>query len=334
MQENFRQLCQLAEKARKAYTEMVNGLEQEMTPISVSSVPDKETVLSSVPGIQRGPMTGNLGGFEKLFPHLGHSRTPSACSAISIISSVLSEPASENYPASDPDVESARSGHETKDTGSSQVRKVTDLDTVGESREEGPDVGVDAVEKQNVDDFDDGHEADTEDDSESVTSPVRRQTLTSRAGSERVKSECSSEHGRSAVATGKLAVVEPTPAETSAVIADHPSTATTAMRSPTIDNTRIETWVAESQRAIEHMRANSSSSGNHLDVEDDEDVDIEDIEVVVDSLNRGVESLLVVGDAVDNDDEDDAASMKTVDEGSSSASSDSNYVEACGDGAV
>ena len=45
------------------------------------------------------------GGFEKLFPHLGHSRTPSACSAISFVSSVLSEPISENFPQSEAEIE-------------------------------------------------------------------------------------------------------------------------------------------------------------------------------------------------------------------------------------
>ena len=42
------------------------------------------------------PLDHTISGvFEKLFPHLGHSRTPSACSAISFVSSVLSEPISD-----------------------------------------------------------------------------------------------------------------------------------------------------------------------------------------------------------------------------------------------
>ena len=42
-----------------------------------------------------------------IFPtHMGHSRTPSACSAISFTSSILSEPISENYPYSEPETDS------------------------------------------------------------------------------------------------------------------------------------------------------------------------------------------------------------------------------------
>jgi hypothetical protein len=312
---------------------MVLSLEQEMTscvatgPSSAVNNTEKETSISTA----RGPLTGNIGGFEKLFPHLGHSRTPSACSAISIISSVLSEPVSENYPASDPDVES-------KDAGGVQGRKVTDLDTVGESREEGPDAVPDSVEKSNSikllrDDIDDGHEADTEDDSESVNSPKRRQTISSRAGSanERIKSEGGSEHGRPVTAAGKLLTDESALNEAKAAVAENPST---TLRAPAIDSKRIETWVVESQRAIEHMRAKSAASGNSPD-DDDDDVDEDDIEDIdaAEQLNLDEEAALHhVISAADNEDDDDAASMKTVDEGHSTTSSKSDYVEACDNG--
>jgi hypothetical protein len=337
-QDNFRQLCQLTEKARQAYTDMVLSLEREMTAAVATSSNtaansmEKETA-SSVAGATRGPITGNLGGFEKLFPHLGHSRTPSACSAISIISSVLSEPVSENYPASDPDVDNGR-GHESKDAAS---RKVTDLDTVGESREEGPDSVIDSVEKSNVnkllrDDFDDGHEADTEDGSESVNSPKRRQTIGSRAGSanERMKSEGGSDPDRPVAAAVKLLHDEHTLDEAPIIVAENPPA---ALRTPAIDSKRIETWVVESQRAIEHMRAKSAASGNSPDEDADED-DMEDIDAG-EQLNLDEEaSLHHEINTADNEDDDDAASMKTVDEGNSVTSSKSDYVEACDNGAA
>ena len=46
------------------------------------------------------------GAIAPKFPYMGHSRTPSACSAISFCSSILSEPISENYPHSEPETDS------------------------------------------------------------------------------------------------------------------------------------------------------------------------------------------------------------------------------------
>lgn len=67
----------LSAKARKAYQEMVAAVEREANEIAK----------------------------KQLFMHMGHSRTPSACSAISFTSSILSEPISENYPMSEPESE-------------------------------------------------------------------------------------------------------------------------------------------------------------------------------------------------------------------------------------
>lgn len=76
-------------------------------------------VTSSIPS---GPPQG---GFEKLFPHLGHSRTPSACSAISFISSVLSEPISENLPQSEAEIENKNC----------EMEQSVDKDVIAESRD-------------------------------------------------------------------------------------------------------------------------------------------------------------------------------------------------------
>jgi len=48
-------------------------------------------------------ITRMIGSFEKFFPHMGHSRNASACSAISFLSSILSETISENYPCTEPE---------------------------------------------------------------------------------------------------------------------------------------------------------------------------------------------------------------------------------------
>lgn len=75
----------LTERAREAYHEMVCVMEKE------------------VHEFQRLSGGHNI---PALYSHLGHSRTPSACSAISFTSSILSEPISENYPHSEPETDS------------------------------------------------------------------------------------------------------------------------------------------------------------------------------------------------------------------------------------
>ena len=74
----------LTEHARTAYTEMVQQLEKEQ---------------------QENP-NRHAGSVPPFCAHMGHSRTPSACSAISFTSSILSEPISENYPQSEPETDS------------------------------------------------------------------------------------------------------------------------------------------------------------------------------------------------------------------------------------
>ncbi|XP_014666447.1 PREDICTED: selenocysteine insertion sequence-binding protein 2-like [Priapulus caudatus] len=74
-EEHFQQLMDLSAQARKSYQEMVAAVEREANEIAK----------------------------KQLYMHMGHSRTPSACSAISFTSSILSEPISENYPMSEPE---------------------------------------------------------------------------------------------------------------------------------------------------------------------------------------------------------------------------------------
>lgn len=84
LQENFKQLVELTEKAREAYREMIAQIEQEM-----KEYPPRH----ATPGVPH------------VFAHYGHSRTPSGCSVLSFTSSILSEPISENYPYSEPETD-------------------------------------------------------------------------------------------------------------------------------------------------------------------------------------------------------------------------------------
>lgn len=324
LQENFRRLCQLTEKARKAYADMVSSLEQEMVAAlanaNVGSMASEKDTSSAVgtSTAARGPLTGNLGGFEKLFPHLGHSRTPSACSAISIISSVLSEPISENYPASEPDAEPS-----AKDTGGGQ--KLTNLDTVGESREETADAPPESEKLGTVGDIDAGHEADTEDDSASVEERTRRTRSVSHtdSGNDKAKSECS-ERSRSAVSKPPAECRDLGQTDTADRVASKP-----ASRPPAIDSKRIASWVEESQRAIESMRVSASSDGGLLPDDEEEEVQDADVEEEAEGdVDAAVNDSGNDGDEDDNGDDDDSLSMKTVDEERSSISSTSHYVEA------
>ena len=295
---------------------MVSSLEQEMVVAlaAASNLTSEKDTSAGISTSARGPLTGNLGGFEKLFPHLGHSRTPSACSAISIISSVLSEPISENYPASEPDAEPGAKDN----TG----QKLTSLDTVGESREETADAPAESEKLATVGDIDAGHEADVEDDSASIEGRTRRTRSTSHAdsGTEKPKSECS-ERSRSAALKPPVECQDLAQADA----VDRP-TAKPASRTPAIDSKRIASWVEESQRAIESMRVSASGDGDLLPDDEEEEVrdaDVEEVEADVDAAanNSGNDG---------DDDDDDSLSMKTVDEERSSVSS-SQYVEAVDD---
>lgn len=69
----YNELIELTSQAREAYHEMVDALAKEVAQYG-------------------GALKGSCGLY---FSHLGHSRTPSGCSAISFTSSILSEPVSD-----------------------------------------------------------------------------------------------------------------------------------------------------------------------------------------------------------------------------------------------
>ena len=161
-QENFHALMSLSEKARSQYKEMVALLEKET----------EEAALAP----RNANTTSTIGGFTQLFPHLGHSRTPSACSAISFTSSILSEPISENYPHSEPETDSR--GYEIiRDKAGADIKNkmaamAVDDDEEEEDEEEDEDGEIDSLESSQekviiIESLDDiGHEADTEADEE------------------------------------------------------------------------------------------------------------------------------------------------------------------------
>ena len=162
----------LRQKAQEAYNDMVSILEQELSELPANI---QEQV--------RAATNGNNSVLPQIFTHLGHSRTPSACSAISFTSSILSEPISENYPYSEPETDSrgyeiVRKDDVTKAvcTGEAVDQELDDLpadDTMGEDGQQESRSGtpssclsqggkITIVEALN--DIDEGHEADTEDD--------------------------------------------------------------------------------------------------------------------------------------------------------------------------
>ena len=154
----------LTEQAREAYRDMVQILEKEMT---------------DNPLLRTGAMPAQL------FAHMGHSRTPSACSAISFTSSILSEPISENYPHSEPETDSR--GYEIikiteKEKAAAAIVSIAEAglhmahqnnnshnaESNPEDRSDSPNSSSCGQSGKNVimeslNDIDEGHEADTED---------------------------------------------------------------------------------------------------------------------------------------------------------------------------
>ncbi|XP_059140026.1 uncharacterized protein LOC131928117 [Physella acuta] len=123
----YNSLISLTAAAREAYNEMVLAVEKEV---------------AEYPSI--ASQTSSIGGIPGLYAaHMGHSRTPSGCSAISFTSSILSEPISENFPHAEPEVDSK--GYEiVRDAAGNVVHPSGGTTKPGQ-------------------DFDDGNEADTED---------------------------------------------------------------------------------------------------------------------------------------------------------------------------
>lgn len=152
-EEKFNQLISLTHKGREAYADMVRAVEREIA----ENPPPSMTAGSSVPS---------------LYAHMGHSRTPSGCSAISFTSSVLSEPISENYPHAEPETDSK--GYE--------IVRDEDSNVMSTPRAAGAYQNGSSLPSYQpaVDDFDDGNEADTED----ISDGPPRKKASSRRGEE------------------------------------------------------------------------------------------------------------------------------------------------------
>ena len=164
LQEHFHRLMELTEQARQSYKDMISILEKE---------------------IQENPNKTEAGKFPQIFAHMGHSRTPSACSAISFTSSILSEPISENYPQSEPETDSR--GYEiVRKKEEREVRQSTvggggrPAANTDKPRTGSPDSEKDSLSLnvnnggsggggnkvsivESIHEIDEGHEADTED---------------------------------------------------------------------------------------------------------------------------------------------------------------------------
>ncbi|CAL1528148.1 unnamed protein product [Lymnaea stagnalis] len=143
----YHSLISLTAAARAAYDEMVLAVEKE--------VAEYPTMASQ---------TSSIGGVPGLFAaHMGHSRTPSGCSAISFTSSILSEPISENFPHAEPEVDSK--GYEiVRDAAGNVVHPSgggSRLGGAGSVHLSGGGPTLKAGGAGN--DFDDGNEADIED---------------------------------------------------------------------------------------------------------------------------------------------------------------------------
>ena len=142
LQEEFCRLVSLTHKGREAYVDMVKEVEKEIAENTLAVL--KVSVGSPLPCV---------------YSHMCHSRTPSGCSAISFTSSVLSEPISENYPYSEPEVDRRRCA----DGVAKPSLVVGDSGQTGACVADVPCRSSDDMTFLHVADIDDGNEADTED---------------------------------------------------------------------------------------------------------------------------------------------------------------------------
>ena len=176
LQPYFKNLMDMTKKARDAYHDMVASMEQEILEASRAMQPSTTmNVMSTIADV------------PKFFSHMGHSRTPSGCSGISLTSSILSEPISENYPYSEPETDSrgyeivrnhrngaisvARPAEEgSGETLEEKLQKIeSDLKDLEEQEgTQSPNSSADDGGKvcivESLCEIDEGNEADTEDD--------------------------------------------------------------------------------------------------------------------------------------------------------------------------
>lgn len=203
----------------------------------------------------------------QLFPHMGHSRTPSACSAISFTSSILSEPISENYPRSEPETDSRgyEIVHENMQKGTEgaeeENKESEDEEIEGIEEEEAePAQGEDSTPEdkiiivESLNDIDDGHEADTEEDLH------RRQPETGLPPIDSIHSsavdlsaEILSQHSSKALEFVKADSVVSKTASTDEALNILTTASSSSGQKAQIDKDRIELWVADTQKQIEHL---------------------------------------------------------------------------------
>ena len=315
LQEQYQKLMELTEAGRQAYTNMVSMLQTELADNPKPA----------------GAIRGDVGGFQQLFPHLGHSRTPSACSAISFTSSILSEPISENYPQSEPETDSR--GYEIVRPNTAQSNKAPDVvsatvsgatcevttngdicdDMNGRSESPGSSKDGKITIVEMLDEIDEGHEADTEDDLTTLrsyradVSKVKGEvelmpelphidSIHSAIGDLSVEilsqhssktldlngAEVQSTHSSRTLEGGTAATGHAGPDKTS--VRSEPreaaalSTTSPQQRARTIDKERIESWVAETQKQIEHINIHQEADisyhddANGVALDDDNDL--------------------------------------------------------------
>ncbi len=192
----------LTEQARNAYSEMVSLIEKEV---------------AELPRHMTGGAAGSGSVYPQIYAHMGHSRTPSACSAISFSSSILSEPISENYPHSEPETDSR--GYEivkvaTKDAMTRDASKAAANNNA--ALEKTATVSVDSTMRgkqtvvsetvyvpqdtkrivENLNEIDEGNEADTEDVMDTVPRSNRPRSNSAARGTANSEENREVNHGK------------------------------------------------------------------------------------------------------------------------------------------
>ena len=279
---------QLTENARRKYEEMVQAVATEMASVPQLTPAQQQQYYRSA--------TSAIGSAiqPQIYTHLGHSRTPSACSAISFASSILSQPISENYPQSEPETDSR--GYEIVHNESKGERRLLDTNVgVSEgrsSRSESPSSVVESKAKS-TNEIDEGHEADDDEEFEQHKTKLKRRairhdterTLTSMA---RIDSVTGMEDAPAGEVPGNPSHVDinlPSRdvAESASTIVIEDSidcNIATTLPEDTAgeltvcqDHERIECWVAESRRQTVEQLEDEISSLHLNDKQDEEGSD-------------------------------------------------------------
>lgn len=273
-------LMDLTSKARTAYEEMVQQMETEVEEECAAQQARMGINGSTHPNI----IATAEGMLPKIFAHLGHSRTPSACSGISFCSSLISEPISEN----DVQEEAVNEGQNGAELS---IVNLDGSDSTGKNINQ-PEFPVVLAPLM---DIDEGHEADTEEDSKEgqarafvpvnghynplnssadkegkedndlplfdsihdqshkrnsvgeMSSKLADYLEVQSTHSSKTLEECGTNHNSSCAET-KLPLLQ-----------EEPENNTDCLK---VDNARIECWVADTQKRIEKLQLNTSDSNS------------------------------------------------------------------------